>query len=409
MPQLSNFNRYYYLAYVLNYAPFMEFLFWMGFILMAHSYVVYPLLLTYLARGKKLFKQASHEPKVIVLMAVYNAGHGIQKKIQSVLSSDYPHEKILFYIGSDCSTDETDSIITNCANSDNRIRFTHFDSRTGKIGVINTLYEKALSENSSDECIFISTDVTAIFHKDCIRELVSCFADEKVGIAGSYIIKGDVRADGISGQEKAYYKRELEMKYHEGVLWGSAMGVFGACFAIRPHLFTRVPSHYLVDDFFISMSALQRGYKVIQDYEAFVYMNVPNDSSIEYRRKVRIAAGNFQNLQHFSSVLFSWSATAFAYWSHKVIRWLGPFFILLCLLSSSMLMLDNPIYEAAFYIQVLLLLTPLLNYVLKPLRIHITVLRFASHFYTMNAGVFMGFIKYLRGIRTSVWEPTARN
>jgi cellulose synthase/poly-beta-1,6-N-acetylglucosamine synthase-like glycosyltransferase len=387
----------------------MQFLFWMGFILMAHSYVVYPMLLLYLARGKKLFKQVSHEPKVIVLMAVYNAGQGIQKKVESVLNSSYPHTKILFYIGSDCSTDATDTILYNCANSDNRIRFTRFDSRTGKIGVINALYEKALSENKSDECIFISTDVTAIFHKDCIRELVSCFADEKVGVVGSYIVKGDVRADGISGQEKAYYKRELEMKYHEGVLWGSAMGVFGACFAIKPNVFTRVPTHYLVDDFFISMSALQKGYKVVQDNQAYIYMNVPNDSSIEYRRKVRIAAGNFQNLKHFSSMLFTGSTTAFAYWSHKVIRWLGPFFILMCLISSSMLVNHHFIYKAAFYVQAFLLLTPLFNYLLKTIHIHNPLLRFASHFYTMNAGILMGFIKYIRGIRSSVWEPTARN
>lgn len=375
---------------------------------MAHSYVLYPALIRLLASNKKLNKTHTDQPKVMVLMAVYNAEKIIAQKIQSVLNSDYPNHQIKFIIGSDCSTDQTDSLIQMAAQKDNRICFTRFNERTGKIGIINALFEQARQQPDFNNSIIISTDVTAIFHPQCISELVKCFADEQTGIVGCNIIKGEIRTDGISGQEKAYYKRELQMKYDEGVLWGCTMGVFGAAFAIRPHVFTLVPAHFLVDDFFISMAALQKGYKVMLDNEANVYMNVPNDSATEYRRKVRIAAGNFQNLMYFKSFLIGMNAVSFAYWSHKVIRWLGPFFISLCFISAALLINYDIMYKWAFYIQAALLVTPALNYLLQQINFHNSILRFASHFYTMNLGILIGYFRFVRGIKSSVWEPTKR-
>ena len=73
---------------------------------------------------------------------------------------------------------------------------------------------------------------------------------------------------------------------------------------MRKKLFAEVPNNYLVDDFPISMNVLKSKAKCIHERKAIVFEDVSNHLSAEFKRKVRISAGNFQNLVHFKSMLF---------------------------------------------------------------------------------------------------------
>ena len=73
--------------------------------------------------------------------------------------------------------------------------------------------------------------------------------------------------------------------------------------------------------------------------------DVFDDKKAEYRRKVRISTGNFQNLNYFKSMLLPfWKGNAFAFLSHKVLRWLTPFFLIACLISSLFLAFKYEIF-----------------------------------------------------------------
>jgi cellulose synthase/poly-beta-1,6-N-acetylglucosamine synthase-like glycosyltransferase len=386
----------------------IEICFWTGLILMAHSYVLYPLLLKLLAKQQSLPRQHVWQPDVHVLMAVRNGEKIIRQKIESVIKSNYPNARIHLWVGSDQSTDHTDSIIESYVKQHPNFHFTRFNQRMGKIRIINALYDMAAASPNFEQSIIISTDVTAIFDENCITSLVSVFVGDQIGIVGSNIFKSRIGNEGIAVQEQAYYARELNMKYHEGILWGATMGVFGACFAIRSKIFSKVPEHFVADDFFITLSALQQRYKVLLDDEAKVYMNLPSSPQIEYRRKVRIATGNFQNLFHFLSLLVFPPSVAYVYWSHKVIRWLGPFFILGCFIASWLLQNKNIVYEAAWFTQIAIFSLIPIGWALNKLGIQNKVIRFITHFYHMNLGMLIGLVKYLRGVKTSVWEPTQR-
>ncbi len=54
-------------------------------------------------------------------------------------------------------------------------------------------------------------------------------------------------------------------------------------------------------------------------------------------------------------------------------------------------------------------LLPLLDSLLQRLQISLLPLRGARYFVVMNVALLEGFIKFIKGIRSNVWEPTKRN
>lgn len=384
-------------------------LFWISLLLMVHSYIIYPVLMHWLARGKKLetVEIKEHElPYIAVVLSVYNGERLINQKIKSIFDSAYPSQKIHAFVGNDGSDDRTHELLQQLSETYPNLHVFNYN-RQGKIATINNLHQEITRDNLSDS-VTIMTDLSAMFEPLCFVHLVKALYAKDVGLAGAYITKGIHRADGISFQEKTYYEGELNTKYNEGVLWGVSMGAFGACYAIRTKDVQQVPSNFLVDDFFMTMCVLQEGKKAVYSKDAVVFMDIPNESSVEFKRKVRIAAGNFQNFFYFLPVLYRFNALSFAYWSHKVIRWLGPFFIVAAWASSYKLFSQHPIFQLAFIAQCILLTTPLLNYLLEKVKIHLKLLKFVAHFYLMNLGILTGFFKFTKGIKTNVWTPTQR-
>lgn len=374
--------------------------------LVFHSYVLYPFILQMAASGKELPKiePLKKLPEVYVVLSVYNGERVVSKNLLSVISSVYPKEKLFTLTGSDASDDSTNKVITTLAGQHPQIKPFCFTERRGKVKVVNELLAKV-----PNDAVVIMTDVSASFHPQCIAVLVQrLLQNDTTGLVGANIIKGEHRSDGISYQEKAYYERELTIKHQEGILWGASMGAFGACYAIRKKDMQPIPENFMVDDFFMTMQVMQKGKKAIYDMDALTYMDLPNTSDVEFKRKVRISTGNFQNLQLFWTLLFRFNGVAFAFWSHKAIRWIGPFILITLFGLSFFLQEKNFIYKLAFYSQLVLVCTPILNYFSEKLQIHLKLLKFAAHFYLMNLGVLIGFIRFCKGVKNNVWQPTQR-
>jgi hypothetical protein len=146
--------------------------------------------------------------------------------------------------------------------------------------------------------------------------------------------------------------------------------------------------------------------------DAVCYEDVSDHLPEEFRRKARISAGNFQNLAEFRQLLWPpWRGVAFAFWSHKVLRWLTPLLLLLALAANVALVLRGAgwFYQLTLAGQLALPLLVLLDRVVGRLGWHPRLLRFVTHFYSMNAALALGLWRYLRGVRTTVWQPTQRN
>ena len=346
---------------------------------------------------------AAELPHVSILLAAYNEQKVIAQKIESTMRSTYPLDKIEFLIGSDASTDDTNAIILEYQKQYPQIKLINFGGRTGKSGIINALAGQAANE------IFILTDANVFFKEDTLYQLVKHYNNEKIALVGGNIQNVRFKKDGISLQEKSYLSRENKIKYEEGVLWGSMIGAFGGCYSVRATHYAPVPPRFFMDDFYITMHALEQGGQSINELDALCYEDVSNKISEEFRRKVRISIGNFQNLGRYYKLLWPpFNGQAYAFMSHKVLRWLGPFFILAMLLSGIFLAEQTLFYLLALSGQVLLLIIPLLDALLKRMHIHIRLLRFISHFYLMNLALLIGFFKYVKGVESNIWKPTQR-
>ena len=373
-----------------------------------HSYVFFPLILDILSNGKApngliYNEEADDLPTVSILLAVYNEEKVIETKILSTFKTSYPTQKIEFLIGSDASTDATNKIINDLAKQFPGIKLVEFDGRTGKSAIINKLAELAKNE------IFILTDANVFFKENTIYQLVKHYKNPEIALVGGNIINTRFKKDGISFQEKKYLSRENKIKYEEGILWGAMIGAFGGCYSIRAKSFSPVPRNFFMDDFYITMHVLEAGGKTINELDAQCFEDVSNKISEEFRRKVRISIGNFQNFGRYIHLLWPpWSGSAFAFFSHKVLRWIGPFLLILLLISSAVLSIQTFFFGLLFAGQVLLMLAPIADVVLKKLNIHVFLLRFVSHFYLMNLALLIGFFKYIKGVESNVWKPTQR-
>jgi cellulose synthase/poly-beta-1,6-N-acetylglucosamine synthase-like glycosyltransferase len=374
-------------------------------VLILQTYLFYPLWILLFSKKANtthlLFTNEDELPNVALLIAAYNEEKIIGEKILSVFKTNYPLLKIKVYVGSDASNDRTDEIITDLCKQYPNLQLVKFGGRTGKANIIN-----ALAENATEE-IFILTDANVIFKEDTIFNLVRHFKDEKFAQICANIIKVSGSNIGIAKQEKSYIVFENKIKYAEYKRWNIVMGAEGGCYAIRKEFYSPVPKNFFMDDFYITMNVIEKGKKIVFDNEAICYEDVPTQAKEEFKRKVRISIGNFQNLLRYKNLLFPiWDGIAFALWSHKVLRWLTPFFLIVCLTCSIMLSFSSQFFLFLFIAQFILMMFPVMD-IISPFKF--SVFKFISHFFLMNLALLKGFVMFVKGVETSIWQPTTRN
>ncbi|MCD6556746.1 MAG: glycosyltransferase, partial [Bacteroidales bacterium] len=280
--------------------------------------------------------------------------------------------------------------------------FYPFQKRTGKISIINQLKTKAKND------ILILTDTKVFFKKDTIYHLIKHFKNPDIKMVGGVLQNNKLNKNDISKQEDAYMSREMKIKYYEGLIWGSSMGIFGAIYAVRKENLADIPSNFKVDDFFVSMKVIEKGGKVIFEKNALAEEKITGNIKEEFKRKVRIATGNFQNLVKFTSLLKKpFTGKAFCFISHKLIRWAGPLFILIAFISN-LFILNRLLYQFSMIIFLLTFIIPLFDYMLKKMHININLFRYFTHFYGMNIALVAGFFIFLKGVESAIWEPSKR-
>jgi cellulose synthase/poly-beta-1,6-N-acetylglucosamine synthase-like glycosyltransferase len=394
----------------------LQFIFWTCFIALAHTYIIYPLLLKILPKTSlSSGKEVKYEAAVSILIPAYNEEKIIKQKLESIFASDHAKEKIEVIVGSDASTDRTAEIVKAFP----RVQLVEFAGRSGKPRIINKLVTLAKNE------ILILTDANVIFDKDTVSELTKYFTNPEISLVDSNMININKQGKGISKAESTYIRGEVGIKNNEGKVFGMMMGPFGGCYAVRKKFYSPVPENFLVDDFYINMKVLEKGGKAISEMNAKVYEEVPSDWRIEFKRKIRIATGSFQNLFAFSHILFRFNKLSFCFFSHKVLRWFGPFlmiglYIASCILSFAYLISiddgaglgENPewllkFYSFIFLIQNLLVLLLTFDLILISVRVS-SPTRLITHFFSTNLALLIGFFKFLGGVRSSVWTPTKR-
>lgn len=382
-------------------------IFCISLLLVLLSYIIYPLFLflLYPFFRKKEERQTTYpeEKKIAVLMAVHNEESVIAKKIESIYAQVNPYSNFEVFIGSDCSNDKTNEILAYYSALYKSLSVRYYPNRMGKAKIINELV------GATDADILVITDANVFFSEFVLPSFNESFLCSSVGLVESNVYNTGLDPSGISHQEGTYIRLEKKLKKLEGDMFGRLMGPFGGCYAIRRELYVPVPEYFVVDDFYICMNVLLQGRRSIACSSAVVLEDVSNNLSDEFRRKTRISIGNFQNLRYFAPKILQKDPKGFLiFFLHKILRWLTPFLILFSFISSCFL-LELLFYRVAFLLSIMVLAFSFIDFILRKADINILLFRFATHFLSMNLALFIGFILYLKGVKTNVWQPTKRN
>ncbi len=385
--------------------------FWIAVGCILHTYVIYPLLLValdaiaqarsawgYLGGNERRRPPAQIGlPNVSVLIAAYNEQDCIAHRIENLLTQSYPADKLEILVGSDASTDETDAIVQRYAARGVKLSRAE---RSGKAGVLSRLVALAKGD------VLVMTDANTEFERDAIRRLVQPLREDDVGL-----VCGRLRLHSPAGApvaESAYWKLESLLKLYESRR-GCVMGANGGIYAVRKDLFPPLPEGTVVDDFVAALRVLAAGSRVRYEPEAVGHEEAAPDHAGEYRRRVRIAAGCFKALsQHRDLLSPRHGFTAFALWSHKVLRWLVPHAMIVALVANVVLAREGTFYGVSLLLQCT-------GYALAALSLlgmtprHVRALADpAAHFVEMNAALLVGFVKYSRGAQGQTWVRTPR-
>jgi cellulose synthase/poly-beta-1,6-N-acetylglucosamine synthase-like glycosyltransferase len=338
-------------------------------------------------------------------MPVHNEEKVIRQKILNLLASDYPSDLLEVIIGSDSSDDGTDSIICEYAEADSRIIYFRSEIRIGKASMLNELARMAKGE------ILMVTDANVMPSPETISLLASEFIKPATGLCDAAVRSSgtaDTAGTGITLQENFYSRFESALKRAEGEAWGSMTGPYGGFYAVRKSLFDSLPHNILVDDLFVGLSVLKKGYTAYNVPEAVVTEDTPPGIASQFRRRVRIAAGSFQNLYHYGPFPGRSYQASFSFFSHKVLRWFSPLFITLVFMTTVILSAHSVFYFCLLSVLFIFILLPAIDMVLGLLGMTLTPLRFATQFLLMNVALAAGMFRSIRGIKKGIWEPTKR-
>jgi cellulose synthase/poly-beta-1,6-N-acetylglucosamine synthase-like glycosyltransferase len=380
----------------------MAIVFWSFFGLMFYAYIIYSILIWLLAKwfGRQIDdpKGPQNLPSISLLIAAYNEEAVIEKRIQNALAMDYPGEKLEIVVASDGSSDATPVIVRNYA--DRNVKLFDFSNRRGKAAVLNS----ALREVNGE--IVLLSDANTLIDSCAARKLVRWFQDPQVGVVCGRLVLTDSHTGKNS--DGLYWKYETFLKRCEGRL-GALLGANGAIYAIRKELYSPIANDTIIDDFVIPLSAkLRTDRAIVYDCEAVAREETAPDFRSEFRRRSRIGAGGFQSIGVLWKLLnprHGW--VAFTYFSHKILRWLGPMFMI-GLLVSNIFLLDVPLYGWLFLGQIGFYAFSIVGHFIpshvKPLKL----LRLIPLFTGMNVALLVGFWRWLRGSQKAAWNRTAR-
>ena len=378
-------------------------------VLLAWTYILYPAGVISASRLRKRVRKESSAavdlaslPAVTVVLSVHNEKEVAETKIRSMLASDYPPELLDFIIGSDGSTDGTNAIISTLAATNSRIQFIIHAERRGKAAMLNDLVSMAAGE------ILVVTDANVMFTPATVRRLAEGFADPRIGLCDATFRPASFDNAGVTRQENMYSRFETALKRAESELWGTMPGPYGGCYAVRRNLFPVLRDNTLVDDLYVGLSVLKQEYRSVNIREAVVCEDTQPDMIEQFRRRVRIAAGSFQNLFHFGPFPFRRFSAGFVFFSHKIMRWLTPLLLLLFFMTTVILSDRSVFYFCITAVQLIFIILSALDLVLDRQGKMIRFQRFITQFLLMNAALAAGFVKALRGIETGIWEPTKR-
>ncbi|GAB5465070.1 MAG: glycosyltransferase family 2 protein [Candidatus Kapaibacteriales bacterium] len=338
----------------------------------------------------------SYEPKIAILLSVYNEIGFLEDCIASILNSDYPNEKIRLLIGSDGSDDGSDEILENYANEHSNIEFYRLE-RGGKNSVLNSLMEKV-----KEEIVFF-IDADTRLEPNTLIESVRPFGDNEIGVVLVRIIN-----EGVTGQIDESYYQKFESILRDLESWiKSTINSTGPFYGIRREMYENLEDNRRCDDFVPVLKSVVSDKRVVYLNDTYAREYRPKSIDDELGRRVRVSAGGLATIFSFPKLLNPFRLEGFFLWSHKLIRYLMPYTYLVSLLISAMAFFFlGDTWGIAFVVFILPLFLFVFGYVYSIMtkrNPNNKLFQYSEFLITMLYGIHLGWIGFFRNRNNAIW------
>lgn len=369
----------------------MQYLVFISILVLVYVYFGYLIVLKLLCRYSKThvdyFATVDHLPSIDVIVAAHNEGAVIHERIENILSSDYPGHLLRVLVASDRSTDATNQIVESYP--DDRVVLIECSNGAGKSDAQN----QALKQTQADVVLF--TDAESVFRHDFLREMVRPFSVPVVGVVGGKMIFTSAESNGVEQAQGYYWQYELMVRECESKL-GFLAKASGSCLAVRRSVIRPIPSD-VGEDCIVPLDAALQGYKVVHADKAVAYDRMDSTVHSEFSSRVRMTLRNWTGTWRRAELLniLKHPGYGFGLWSHKILRWLSPFFILLASFGTALLAGDSLFWTIAAFCMALFYLAGLLGWLSVKAGIRLPLVRTVFSFLLANTGFMVGVLKAL--------------
>lgn len=377
-----------------------ELLFALSLAASVYPYFGYPALLWAVSRVRnRPVRKEPVRPTVTVIIPARDEVEIIEEKVENTLALQYPRDRLEILVVSDGSSDGTEAVVEQV--SDERVRLLSLPPR-GKAHALNVGAEEARNE------ILAFTDADIRAEPTSLARLVENFADDEVGgVCGNKRYRPPSAGDPTGVGEGLYWRFDMWQKRLESRV-GSVFGADGALYAIRRELYVPIRDPAQADDLAISARVVSQGRRLVVEPEARTSEEAPADADAEFRRKVRIANQSFRALLGLGDQLWSGGFHSFALVSHKLLRYLLPFFLVPLYLSSLVLAGNHVLFTLLLVAQTLVYALGAAGWSLRRTGVgRWKVFAIPFFFCLANTAALVGVLAVARGRRRTWWTPRA--
>ena len=315
----------------------------------------------------------------------------------SYLGKPAAESGVQIIVASDASDDDTDEVVKEFATRG--VELVRLPERKGK----ETAQRAAIEVARGDIIIF--TDAKIRLRTDALSRYVAYFRDPQIGAVSSND-RLESTPGGGSG-EGFYIRYEMWLRSLESQ-FQTLVGLSGSCFAVRRQVCRNIRTD-IPSDFALLIETRRQGLRGVHAPDIVATYGAVASNQAEFERKVRtvlrgittfFASAEVMNPFKFGS--FSWQIV-----SHKLFRWLVPFFLLVAAAASLVLAVHSTFY-ALISLGLFGFFTLAAIGHVSPALQKLTVFRAPLFFVIVNAAIAVAWWKFLTGQRSVQWTPSAR-
>lgn len=380
------------------------YLFWFLFVAAIYSYFLYPIALKFLvalrAPGQSLSGSQIDALETIsmsLIVTAFNEEARIREKIENSLALNFDKARLEIIVASDCSEDRTDLIVKEYEKCGVHLVRAH--ERLGK----ENAQLAAIKIARGDVLVF--SDVATKIPEDALLALEKYFLDPSIGAVSSE--DRFISQDGIVAGEGAYVRYEMWLRKLESQLSG-LIGLSGSFFAARKSVCQEWDIH-CPSDFNTALNTAKAGLRSVSAPDVLGYYQDLKDASKEYQRKVRTVIRGMTGLSRHKEVMnFNlFGVFAFQVISHKLMRWLAPWFFVGLFVVNAMIVRDGLFYALIFIGQLIFYGVAIGAHFVPQFRDN-SAIKIVYFFVQVNVALLDASIKFLSGKRMTTWKPSAR-